>query len=173
MPFQVLVAYATKHGSTIEIAQKIGDVLKTAGLQVSVLPAEKVTDVTPYEGIVLGSAVYEGKWRKEAVQFLEDYNEELTKIPVWLFSSGPAGKGNPVDLAHGWHFPDEQLPIADHIHARDLALFNGVIDMDKLNFAEKVMVKNFNTPGGDFRDWNAINQWAVSIAAALRPEVAE
>ncbi len=173
MAVRILVAYASKYGATMEIARKIGEVLSKAGLKVDVLAAERVTDVTPYDAVVLGSAVYAGTWRKEAVKFLEDYEAPLTKIPVWLFSSGPMGKGDPAILAQGWHFPSAQLPIADHIHARDLALFHGVLDMEKLSFVEKQIAKEFSSPVGDFRDWDAIANWAVSIAASLRPEVAE
>ncbi len=173
MSIRILVAYASKYGSTMEIARKVGDVLTTAGLKVDVVAAEKVTDLTPYDAVVLGSAVYAGTWRQEAVKFLEDYKASLTRIPVWLFSSGPMGEGDPAVLAQGWHFPNAQLPIADHIHARDLALFHGVLSMDKLTFVEKQIAKEFSSPVGDFRDWGAINNWAVSIAAALRPEVAE
>jgi menaquinone-dependent protoporphyrinogen oxidase len=173
MAFRILVAYASKHGSTAEIAKKIGDVLSTAGLTVDVLSAEKVTDISPYAAVILGSAVYTGSWRKEATQFLEDYKSQLAKIPVWLFSSGPMGEGDPAHLVQGWHFPVAQQPIADHIRARDIALFHGAIDMTKLDYVEKQIVKEFKPFVGDFRDWDAINNWCVTIAAALRPEVAE
>ena len=93
MSIRILVAYASKYGSTMEIARKVGDVLTTAGLKVDVGAAEKVTDLTPYDAVVLGSAVYAGTWRQEAVKFLEDYKASLTRIPVWLFSSGPMGEG--------------------------------------------------------------------------------
>lgn len=173
MTYRILVAYASKYGATAEIAGKIGEVLSTSGLKVNVLPAEKVTDVTPFDAVILGSAVYAGNWRKEAVTFLEDYKALLTKIPVWLFSSGPVGDSDPATLAQGWHFPGAQLPVADRIHARDIALFHGAIDMEKLNFVERQIVKEFQPSSGDFRDWDAITNWAVSIAASLRPEVAE
>lgn len=173
MTYRILVAYASKYGSTIEIAQKIGEVLTEAGLQVNVLPVEKVTDVTPFDAVVLGSAVYAGSWRKEAVTFLEDYKMLLAKIPVWLFSSGPMGEGDPVTLVQGWHFPSAQQAIADRIHARDIALFHGAIDVAKLNYVERQIVKEFQPAVGDFRDWEAITNWAISIAVSLRPEVAE
>ena len=173
MTYRILVAYASKYGATAEIARKIGEVLSTAGLKVNVLDVEKVTDVTPFDAVVLGSAVYGGNWRKEAVTFLEDYKTTLEKIPIWLFSSGPMGVGDTDDLTQGWHFPSAQQPIADRIHARDIALFHGAIDMEKLNFVEKQIVKEFRSSIGDFRDWEAITNWAMSIAVSLRPEVAE
>jgi len=173
MSYRVLVAYASKYGATAEIARKIADVLGSAGLSVTVLPAEKVTDVTPFEAVILGSAVYIGNWRQEAVKFLEDFRAPLAKIPVWLFSSGPMGEGDPATLVQGWHLPSAQQAIADRIHARDIMLFHGAIDISKLNLVDRQIVKEFNPAGGDFRDWEAIAQWAVSIVASLRPEVAE
>jgi menaquinone-dependent protoporphyrinogen oxidase len=89
MDGQVLVAYATKYGATGEIAEKIGQVLRQAGLDADVLPVEQVSDLTPYKGVVLGSAVYIGRWRKEAVKFLRTNEKMLAERLVWLFSSGP------------------------------------------------------------------------------------
>jgi menaquinone-dependent protoporphyrinogen oxidase len=173
MTYRILIAYASKHEATAEVARKIGAVLATAGLKADVLAADRVTDLTPFDAVVLGSAVYAGSWCKEAVNFLEDYKVLLSKIPVWLFSSGPLGDGDPVTFIQGWHFPNAQKAIADRIHARDIALFHGAIDMGKLNFLEKQIIKEFNSGTGDFRDWDAITNWAVSIAVSLRPEVAE
>ena len=170
MTARILVTYASKYGSTTEIANKIGEILNEAGLKVNVLPADEVDDLTPYDAVVLGSAVYAGSWRKEAVKFLEEYRSALSKVPVWLFSSGPLGEGDPVALMEGWRFPTAQQPIADRIHPRDIAFFHGQLDMEKLNFAEKLIIKGFKSPIGDFRDWDAITDWAASIVGALQPE---
>ena len=101
MDIQVLVAYATKYGATAEIPEKIGQVLRQAGLRADVLPADRVSDLTPYKAVVLGSAVYAGQWRKEAATFLEANEKKLTEQSVWLFSSGPTGEGDPVQLMKG------------------------------------------------------------------------
>jgi menaquinone-dependent protoporphyrinogen oxidase len=164
MDKQVLVAYATKYGATGEIAEKIGQTLHQAGLRAEVLPAENVSDLTSYDAVVLGSAVYIGKWRKEAVNFLQANEDALAELPVWLFSSGPAGEGDPVELLNGWRFPEAQQPIADRIQPHDIAVFHGSVDVEKLNFIEKGMIKTVNSPVGDFRDWDAITSWAASIA---------
>jgi menaquinone-dependent protoporphyrinogen oxidase len=173
MTLRILVAYASKHGSTMEIAKKIGEILDEAGLKVTLLPAEQVDDVTPYDGVILGSAVYAGSWRKEAVTFLEEYKTLLAKIPVWLFSSGPIGEGDPIKLMKGWHFPTALEPIADRICPRDIAYFHGALDIEKLSLGEKLIIKAIKSPTGDFRDWDAITDWAASIVFSLRPEVTE
>ena len=168
MDKKILVAYATKYGSTAEIAEKIGEVLRQAELPTDVLRVDRVRDLAPYGAVILGSAVYIGNWRKEAVKFLETNEHKLIDRPVWLFSSGPTGEGDPVELLKGWSFPAALQPIIDRIRPRDIAVFHGCVNMDKLNFIEKGMLNNVKSPVGDFRDWNAITTWATSISDALR-----
>ena len=170
MDNRILIAYATKHGATAEIATRIGDVLRGAGLTAEVLPANRVGDLTAYQAVVLGSAVYIGQWRKEAARFLKANEQVLSQRPVWLFSSGPTGEGDPVQLTSGWRLPKALEPIADRIHARDVAVFHGALDPDKMNGLEKLMIKNVKAPVGDFRDWEAITVWAMAIVDALKNE---
>ena len=165
---KVLVAYGTKYGATKEIAEKIGDVLRESGLPVDVQPAESTSDVGSYGAFVLGSAVYIGQWRKPAAKFLQANEEVLAGKPVWLFSSGPTGEGDPVELVQGWRFPGKLQPLADRIGARDIAIFHGAADADKMSFLEKWMLKNVKAPVGDYRDWAAITAWAQAIAAELK-----
>ena len=166
---KVLVAYATKYGATKEIAERVGEVLGQAGVQADVQPVERVKDLDPYKAVVLGSAVYAGSWRKEAVAFLESHEKALAQRPVWIFSSGPTGNADPVAIMKGWRFPEAQQPVADRIKPREIALFHGVLDMKKLSFAERTIIKAMKAPTGDFRDWTAITAWAQGIAAALEP----
>lgn len=167
MSRKALVAYGSKHGSTAEIAETIGQVLTEAGLDVDVRSAETVNDVTPYQAVILGSAVYAGQWRKEAARFLESHQSELAQRPVWLFSSGPSGEGDPVELLDGWRLPESEKPIADRVSPRDVAVFHGNIDPDRLNLAERLIVKAVKGEFGDFRDWEAIRGWASEIASSL------
>jgi menaquinone-dependent protoporphyrinogen oxidase len=168
MDRQILVAYATKHGGTAEIAEKIGEVLREAGLRTDVLPVGRVEDLVSYKAIVLGSGVYIGRWRKEAASFLKANEQVLAKRPVWLFSSGPTGDGDPVELTDGWRLPGALQPVVDRIGVRDIVVFHGVVDEKKLGFIEKWMIKNVKAPLGDFRDWDAIAAWAATIADALK-----
>lgn len=165
---RVLVAYATKYGATAEIAERIGQTLREADLPADVRPAQEVSDLAPYGAVVLGSAVYIGRWRKEAAEFLQSYEDALAQRPVWLFSSGPTGEGDPVELLQGWRLPGQLQPIAERIRPRDIAVFHGAVDLQRLNFMEKWMFQNVKSAVGDFRDWDAITAWAVGIAEALR-----
>jgi menaquinone-dependent protoporphyrinogen oxidase len=168
MDSRVLVAYATKYGATTEISEKIGQVLRQAGLDTDVLPVDRVTDAATYKAVVLGSAVYMGRWRKEAAKFLKSNEKVLTDRPVWFFSSGPMDFGDPVELAEGWRFPKGLQPVADRIRPRDIAVFHGVLEMKKLNFLEKFMIKKVEAPLGDFRDWETIASWATAIVDELK-----
>ncbi len=167
----VLVAYASKYGATKEIAEKIGLVLQDAGHTVDVRPADKVTELAPYGAVVLGSAVYIGSWRKPAAKFLKENEKTLAGKKVWLFSSGPTGNGDPVELVQGWRFPKGLQPVADRVKPVDIALFQGAAFPEKLSAIGRFMMKQVKAPLGDFRDWDAITRWAGTIAATLKNQV--
>ncbi|MEJ2549409.1 MAG: flavodoxin domain-containing protein [Anaerolineales bacterium] len=167
MANSVLIAYASKYGATKEIAEKIGEVLRQSGLTAEVQPADGIKDVSSYQAVVLGSAVYVGKWRKQAVKFLNANSKTLANIPVWIFSSGPTGEGDPVELLNGWRMPESIQPVLDHIQPRDVVVFHGKLDADKLNFIERRMIKMVEAKIGDFRDWTSIQSWAEGIADNL------
>lgn len=165
----ILVTYASKYGATKEIAEKIGGVLCRAGLQVDVYPVNGIRDLDQYRAVILGSAIYIGKWHKGAVEFLQDNEKILADRPVWLFSSGPTGEGDPVELVEGLRLPPTLQPLADRIQPRDITVFHGYINPDKINFIEKWAIKSLvKKPFGDFRDWDAITAWATSIGETLK-----
>ena len=168
METRVLVAYATKYGATAEIAERIGQVLRQAGVHGDVLPADRVSDLGPYQAVVLGSAVYMFHWRKQAAAFLKANEKALAERPVWLFSSGPTTEGDAGAFLQDKRLPDALQPIADRVRPRDTAVFHGVLDAKKLNPLEKWMMKNMKAPLGDFRRWDAITAWATAIATALK-----
>jgi menaquinone-dependent protoporphyrinogen oxidase len=168
MELKVLVAYASKYGATAEIAGKIGEVLRQEELQADVLPVKEVKDLTLYGVVVLGTAAYMFRWRKDATGFLKANEKTLAGLPVWLFVSGPIEKGDPVELLKGKVVPNSMQPVIDRIKPVDLTVFHGVIQPDKMNAFERWVMKKMKASAEDFRDWEAIASWAKSIAGELK-----
>jgi len=160
MKERVLVAYATKRGSTAEIAEKIGEVLKKRQMQVDVLPARKVADLSPYKTAILGTAVYIGLWRREAVKFLKTFADELVKMPLRIFLSGPTGAGDPLELPGNWRFPESLRPVIEQVKPVEITSFGGRIESGKMNPFEKMIIKKVGAEIGDFRNWESIASWA-------------
>jgi menaquinone-dependent protoporphyrinogen oxidase len=166
---RILVAYATKHGSTAEIAQAIGRMLAGRGHGVDVLEAAVVADLQGYDAVVLGSAVYMGRWQKDGIELLKRHAATLRSRPTWLFSSGPTGGTGDADTAvHEATAAPMSVPAgkdvarwAGEIGARGHATFAGRIGDDMTGLLERWM------PRGDWRDFEVIEAWARSIADAL------
>lgn len=158
----ILVTYASKHGSTQDIAERIAATLRRLGHEVIVQPVHAVENPAAYEAVILGSAVYFGSWLKEATAFVRRHRDELAAHPVWLFSSGPLGDTPAAD-------PKELTEFQAAIHPHGHRTFVGSLDRRNLSFTERMIVKAVKAPDGDFRDWDDINTWAESIAQALMP----
>jgi menaquinone-dependent protoporphyrinogen oxidase len=165
----VLIAYASKYGATASIAEKIGEVLRREGFKVEVQQARRVSDVSAYGAVVIGSGVYIGQWLKEAATLLQNQEQALSQRPVWLFSDGPTGEaGPPSSLAQRFSTSDRLKPVTDRIKPRDIALFGGMIDPKKISFIDKMALKAVKAQVGDFRDWATIETWAKAIADTLK-----
>lgn len=167
MTHKILIAYGSKYGATAEIAEKMGTVLSSHNLAVDVLSADKVSDLSGYRAAVVGGGVYVGRWYKPAARFLKKHAASLAGMPVWLFSSGPTGEGDPVTLLDGWTFPKNLQASADQIEPRGVAVFHGSINLDKVSGLDRRMLKTVGAEAGDFRNWDAITAWAEDIAKAL------
>lgn len=163
-PDRVLVAYGTKHGATAEIAQVIADTLRAAGLQVDVQRARRVRSLEPYRAVVLGSAVYSGRWRPDAVRLLR--RPQLKAREVWLFSSGPVGRQGDPEQLEKWTKPPRVREIAESIGVREHVVFGGMVAEDA-GFIRKKMARNIPPELRDRREWHQIEAWAQSIATAL------
>jgi menaquinone-dependent protoporphyrinogen oxidase len=158
---RVLVTAASKYGGTAGIAAVIGRVLGEQGIEVTVAPIDQAR-VEGHDAVVVGSGVYAGQWLKPARDFLKRDAEALRARPVWLFSSGPVGNPPKPEA-----FP-AAARLAEATGARDHVLFAGSIDRRRLSFPDRALVTALRAPEGDFRDWDEIRRWAVSIGTALR-----
>jgi menaquinone-dependent protoporphyrinogen oxidase len=165
---RALVAFASKYGATAEIANKIGQVIRKAGIEVDVLPFDRVNNLSQYRAVVMGSASYIGQWRKEAVKFVTQNEKLLAERQVWVFSSGPTGEGDAKELVKGWIYPPKLKPVMERIHPVGTTVFHGMIDMKRINFLERFMINRVKAAGGDFRKWDRIDEWAAGIAKTLK-----
>ncbi len=160
---KILVWVATEHGSTREIAETIADELRASSLEVDLHAAEAVRDITGFDAVVLGSAVYTGGWLPAARQFARANGPTLRTVPVWIFSSGPIGADDTKQLGDAPEFPE----LMALTQAREHKVFAGKLDKQSLGLAERFVTRVVQAPEGDFRDWQAIRDWARSIAASL------
>jgi menaquinone-dependent protoporphyrinogen oxidase len=166
---KVLVAYASKYNATAEIAQAIGKTLQEFQLfDVDVRSVELVEDITSYDAVVLGSAVYAGQWLSSAADFLTSHEQILSQRPVWLFSSGPAGEVDTEIKTKEWKFPQALTSVAARINPRAIEVFQGKLDLSRLNFLERYITRLVKAPRGDFRDWDVIRTWSIGIEDALK-----
>lgn len=168
MAQKVLVAYGSRYGGTAEIAEEIGKVLKEEGLEVDVRSADHAVNAARYDAFIIGSGVYAGMWRKEAVNLVNNNEKMLSDKPVWIFSSGPTGEGDVKDLMSGWEYPAKIRKAVETIKPRDITAFHGVVYPDKLTFFHKLVLKMVKAPSGDFRKWDTITAWAKGIAGELK-----
>ena len=173
---KVLVAYASKHGSTKGIAEFIGRTLQQRGIDVDVQDVAQVKSLEPYNAFVLGSAVFMGHWMKEAKQFAMKNSTILSSRPTWLFSSGPTGS-SPTD-AKGRDLLDPHVSgpkdleeLREKLGFRDHRIFFGAFDPKDLDFISRQFFKSAAireaTPIGDFRNWKEIEAWTDGIARSL------
>ena len=161
---RVLVTVASRHGASGEIGEIIAGVIRDHGHIVESHVPETAT-LDGYDAVVIGSAVYMGRWLEPARHFVDRYEAELARMPVWAFSSGPTGPSPaPVDQ------PMEAAALADRISAREHRSFAGRLDPARLGFMERTITAAVHAPKGDFRDWESIRAWADQIAAALAAE---
>jgi menaquinone-dependent protoporphyrinogen oxidase len=190
---RTLVVYASRHGGTAGIADRIGETLRRRGLETSIAEAGEMPNPDGFDACLIGSGVYMGSWLKEAIGYLERHAASLAARPVWLFSSGPLrgssseakdGDADPLTRALG---PSEGPgsggrkridELSALIHPRAHRVFYGAFDPDdppralserlvRLMPASKGLL-----PAGDFREWSEIEGWADEIAAQLTEPVA-
>jgi menaquinone-dependent protoporphyrinogen oxidase len=160
---KILVFGASRHGSTAGIAERIAQVLRARGFGVSETPTG--VDLSAYDVIVLGSAVYAGHWLDEAKSLAARIGETRPRPAVWLFSSGPIG-----DPPRPEEVPVDVAVIAEATEAREHVVFAGKLDRSKLGFGERAIVMALRAPEGDFRNWAEIEEWANKIAELSRRE---
>jgi menaquinone-dependent protoporphyrinogen oxidase len=168
----VLVAYASAHGSTRDIAARIAAQLREGGFGVHLAPVEEVDDVQRHEAVVLGSAIHDQAWLAPAVAFVRRHAPALATRPLWLFSVGmPKALGRALQAAAAREESTLLAALPAAIRPRAHRLFSGVVRAEDLPWPGRIFFRALGGRYGDFRHWAEIDAWAGSIGrevAALR-----
>ena len=171
MAASVLVAYATKYGSTGEVAVAVAETLRAKGITVEVRRAKEVRSLDGYAAVVLGAPLYVGNLLGEARKFLDRHRAALERLPVAVFALGPLSPGKEMDETR----PQltAALEKAPWLHPVAVELFVGSYDPAKLRFPFTLLATMKASPlygvgAKDERDWEAIRAWAETLPGALR-----
>jgi menaquinone-dependent protoporphyrinogen oxidase len=192
---RILVAYATMAGSTVEVAQAVGEEIAKSGAQVDVLSISEVEDLKGYDGVVVGGPMIMG-WHRQALGFLKKHRKAIQQIPLAVFvlamSLTQTGEtsvdGVPVYVDEGLSKPpanEERLNFRER-YARltkylrpiiravrpakpvSIGLFGGRLEYGRLKWwAVLFVMLVIQAPAGDRRNWEAIRSWAVGLPEAF------
>lgn len=166
---RVLVVYESKYGSTAEVAAAIAEVLRERGAQVDTHDAGVAPAPDAYDAVLVGSGVYVGSWLKPAGRYLELHAATLRARPVWLFGVGPLGSDDPQPAGD----PAQAQSLVERVAARGYVTFTGASDRSRLTLLDRMITRAVKAPDGDFRDWDAIRDFAQGVADALEAERAD
>lgn len=171
MSASVLVAYATRYGSTQEVAETVAATLREGGLEVDLKPMKEVHHLEDYSAIVLGAALYIGRWHKDARRFLLRHGNALSARPVAIFALGPL-HSDKEEMQGSRSQLDKELAKFPWLTPIDIEMFGGKIDAARLHFPDSLMATLpgtplKETPVSDVRDWQAIRTWASNLAVKI------
>jgi menaquinone-dependent protoporphyrinogen oxidase len=162
---KVLVAYATRCGSTMDVASAIAGELIKNGKSVDLQAIKNVTDLQGYSAVVLGSAIRMGNWVPEALKFVETHQAELGKLPTAIFSvhMNNLGEDEASKMARaGYHDGVHKL-----IKPASEAWFAGVINTNKMSFVDRLITKAMKIGNEDKRDWTVIRGWGQTLGSTI------
>ena len=159
----ILLAYASRYGSTQEVAEAITATMRQAGYNVALLPMQEVKSLDNYDAVVLGAAIYNARWHQDAHQFLAKHQEFLSQRPVAIFTLGPLST-SAAARRNSQRQLDKELASYPWLKPVAMEIFAGKYDPSKpgLSFFERFL------PARDYRNWDAIRAWATALAAQLQ-----
>ena len=168
MKSKLLIAYASRCGSTGGVAEAIGKALGETGAAVDVRLVENVNDLSPYRAVIVGSAIRMGKWLPEAVEFVKTHQDKLSRVPVAYFVVCLTMKDDTLENRRkALAYLDPVRKQVPQVKPLDIGLFAGAIDFNKLSFVYSLILKVKGAHEGDFRNWEAIRTWAAGMCPAL------
>jgi len=158
---KVLVVYASRYGSTGEIAEEIAEVLRDVGVDVAVSNVLETERVAGYGGVVIGSPIYMGKWLPEAVDFVKNFQNDLRRVPVAVFAVGFSMK-EPSETNRESGRAAISV-IRPYVHPFDVGIFAGKLSFDELSPPDAEIIRMAGVTEGDYRDWDEIAAWAGEL----------
>jgi menaquinone-dependent protoporphyrinogen oxidase len=171
MSDSVLIAYATRYGSTQEVAEAVAATLRERGLAVDIQPMRNVRSLDQYRAVVLGAPIYMFHWHKDALHFLARHREALIARQVAIFALGPLS-AKEKEFLEAREQLDKELAKFPWLTPGAIEIFGGKIDPEKLTFPHNLLPALKNMPASDVRDWTAIRAWANDLAAQFQPAMA-
>ncbi len=171
MSASILVAYATRYGSTQEVAEAVAATLRERGLAVDIGPMRAVRTLDQYRAIVLGAPLYMFHWHKDALQFLARHRAALTAHPVAIFALGPF-HAEEKEFQEVRRQLDKELAKFPWLAPIAIAIFGGKFDPEKLTFPHNLVPALKSMPASDVRDWTAIRAWTSNLATQFQPALA-
>jgi menaquinone-dependent protoporphyrinogen oxidase len=168
MDKKVLVAYASKYGSTGGVADAIGKELCNRSAAVDVCMVKNIGDLTPYRGAVIGSAIYMGKWMPEAADFVKRNRGVLGQIAVAYFVvCMTMGQPTEDNRRKALAYLDPVLKEVPQVKPVEIGTFAGALHYSNLSMPTKMIMKAKGAPEGDFRQWDVIRAWADGLCSPL------
>ena len=162
---KILVTYATRAGSTGEVAEAIGETLNASGATVDVRPVKKLAGLQGYDAVVVGSAIRIGQWLPEAVQCVKTHRATVKTIPTAYFVVCGSLRQDTSEVR------DEVRacldPVCQILEPQSLGLFAGKMDYSKLSWLDRTIAKAVKSVEGDWRDWEGIGAWAKELYPML------
>lgn len=157
---RILIAYASRYGSTHEVGLRIGSVLAAAGEEVDVVDASDVGSLDDYDLAIVGSGIYVGLLRRRAIRLLHRIARQRPDLPVAAYALGPLTEESthPQDWSDARERLDHALDAVDDLHVVDRVIFGGAIDPDRMRWMFRSL------EASDLRDWEVIERWALRVA---------
>ncbi len=171
MSASVLVAYATRYGSTQEVAETVAATLRESGLEVDLQHLRQVHSIDQYRAIVIGAPLYMFRWHKDALNFLSRYHTILTTRPVAIFALGPF-HANEEEFQSSREQLEKELEKFPWLNPTAIEIFGGKFDPEKLTFPHNLVPALKKMPASDVRDWRVIRAWANDLALLFQPALA-
>lgn len=163
---RILITAGSRHGGTVGIAETLAAALAEEGFRVELAAPSEVPSLDGYDAVIVGGAIYLGRWHRDARRFVHTHAAALRKRPTYLFSSGPVGTGTSA--------PASEIPPVPMVRqlmtlvcARGHVTFGGRVSPEGRGALGAAFARRRQ---GDWRDEEEVRTWAGNVADDLRAD---